>query len=81
MQDFAYQDVRSVSAMLTNQGDGREQAWLDFEKRYPELAPEALIEFFSREVRYGRILQHNLLTKYLNKHMYLLAVMFVALIL
>jgi hypothetical protein len=56
MVDFAILDPRSISAMLRNIGDGREQVWLKFERKYPEIPDqEILMEFFSREARYGRV--------------------------
>ena len=55
MQDFAYQDRRSVSAMLCGRGDGREKPFLEFEQRVllvdPLLDDEKIGEFYSRQCR------------------------------
>lgn len=73
MFDHAIDDRRSCAAMLRGMGDNREQAWLTFEKHYPEIHyQEVLMEFFSREARCGRILPHNIFTRYLSGK-YLLA--------
>lgn len=54
MMDFAISDPRSIPAMLRGTGSGCEQVWLKFEGNYPEISdPEILMEFFSREARYG----------------------------
>lgn len=52
MVDYAKSDRRSVAAMLRDKGDGRELAWLEFEKLYPESAdPEALQRAYASECR------------------------------
>lgn len=81
MLDYSSKDPRSVRAMLQGRGDAREQIWLAFQKRYPEFSTEVLMEFFSREVRYGRILPDNILTRYLPAKAYLYLMHFVAIIL
>ena len=56
MVEHASIDPRGASAMLRGTGDGRELAWLDFEKANPEITEqELLIAQFSHEARYGRI--------------------------
>jgi hypothetical protein len=70
MQDYAYKDSRSFSAMLRGRGDGRERSWLAFERKHPELTGENLIELFSKNVRYGRITQDSIFTAYLTKKLY-----------
>lgn len=51
MVDFASSDPRSISAMLRNQGDGRQQLWLDYEKSHPEIFDQSyLIESFEYKV-------------------------------
>ena len=55
MVDFAKSDPRSIPAMLRGIGNGCEKVWLRFEQRYPEISDQAiLMEFFSREARYGQ---------------------------
>ena len=55
MVDFAITDPRSMAAMLRGTGNACEKIWLRFEQRYPEIPDqEILMEFFSREARYGR---------------------------
>lgn len=54
MVDQAPKDPRSSSAMLRGNGDGRELAWLDFEKSNPEITDqELLMAQFSHDARYG----------------------------
>lgn len=56
MVDQAPKDPRSASTMLRGNGDGRELAWLDFEKSNPEITDqELLMAQFSHEARYGRV--------------------------
>lgn len=56
MVEHAANDPRSAAAMLRDQGDGRELAWLDFEKQHPEMTDqELLMAQFSHEARYGRV--------------------------
>ena len=56
MVEHSPEDSRSVSAMLGGKGDGRELAWLAFEKANPEITDqELLMAQFSHEARYGRI--------------------------
>ncbi len=71
MVDFAMQDSRSCSAMLRGSGDNREKAWITFQKLYPEFNLEVLMEFFSHEARYSRILPSNILTNHLSRKWYL----------
>lgn len=52
MVDYAAQDPRSVSAMLRGKGDGRQKAWLNFEKNHPEITDmEELSRAYSRAAR------------------------------
>lgn len=82
MIDHAIHDSRSCSSMLRGTGDHREQAWLDFEKRYPEFYnQEVLMAFFKREARYGRILPSNIITRYLSIKYYLLLTIFLLIVL
>lgn len=77
MVDHAIHDTRSCAAMLHSSGDNREQSWIAFEKRYPEFKDqEVLMEFFSREARYGRILPSNIFTKFLSRKYYLALTIF-----
>ena len=77
MLDHAVHDPRSCAAMLCGSGDNRQHSWLAFEKRYPEFNyPEVLMEFFSREARFGRILPSNIFTRYLTKKWYLAITIF-----
>ena len=56
MVEHAPNDSRSASAMLRGNGDGREQVWLSFENKNPEITDqELLMAQFSHEVRYGRV--------------------------
>lgn len=56
MVEHASKEPRSASAMLSGHGDGRELAWLEFEKAKPEITDqELLMAQFSHEARYGRI--------------------------
>ena len=56
MVEHSSKDPRSASAMLRDQGDGRELAWLDFEKASPEIIDqELLMAQFSHEARHGRV--------------------------
>lgn len=55
MIDHAPNDKRSIAAMLRGKGDGREQVYLDLQKCHPEMDTLELIDFFTRECRYGRI--------------------------
>ena len=56
MVEHAANDPRSAAAMLQGKGDGRELAWLAFEKAKPEITDqEMLMAQFSHEARYGRI--------------------------
>lgn len=56
MVEHSTNDARSCAAMLRGTGDGREKAWLNFEKNHPEIAiQELLMAQFSHEARYGRI--------------------------
>lgn len=56
MVEHAANDYRSASAMLQDKGDGRELAWLAFEKANSEITDqELLMAQFSHEARYGRI--------------------------
>jgi hypothetical protein len=56
MVEHAAKDPRSVSAMLRDAGDGRELAWLDFEKTNPEITDQQLLMAqFSHKARYGRV--------------------------
>lgn len=71
MVDYAMHDQRSCAAMLRGSGDNREQAWITFKKLYPEFNLEVLMEFFSHEARYGRILPGNIWTNHLSRKCYL----------
>ena len=56
MVEHAPNDPRSASAMLQGNGDGRELAWLAFEKSNPEITDQILLMAqFSHEARYGRV--------------------------
>lgn len=56
MLEHSANDPRSTAAMLQGKGDGRELAWLAFEKAKPEITDqELLMAQFSHEARYGRI--------------------------
>ena len=56
MVEHAANDFRSASAMLRGKGDGREHAWLAFEKASPENTDqELLMAQFSHQARYGRV--------------------------
>lgn len=56
MVEHAANDPRSAAAMLQGKGDGRELAWLAFEKAKPEITDqELLMAQFSHEARYDRI--------------------------
>ena len=56
MVEHAANDPRSTAAMLQGKGDGREMAWLAFEKAKPEITnQELLMAQFSHEARYDRI--------------------------
>ena len=56
MVEHAAKDPRSTSAMLHGNGDGRELAWLAFEKANPEIIDqELLMAKFSHKARYGRV--------------------------
>ena len=56
MVEHAANDPRSAAAMLRDQGDGRELAWLDFEKQHPEMTDQKLLMAqFSHEARHGRV--------------------------
>lgn len=56
MVEHSANDSRSAAAMLQGKGDGRELAWLSFEKAEPEITDqELLMAQFSHEARYGRI--------------------------
>lgn len=79
MKEFAHQDVRSVSAMLSKRGDGREQAWLEIERINTEFSTEVLMEFYRIEARYGRIKSANPINKFLTNRIYLLIAMFIIL--
>lgn len=68
MIDYAPNDKRSIAAMLRGKGDGRERVYLDLQKRHPEMDTLELIDFFTRECRYGRIGHERPLLKLIPKN-------------
>lgn len=63
MMDNAASDSRSVAAMLRGTGDGREKAWLKFEKKQSKTAPlmtqEQIQAAFTKAARYGKVVNPN----------------------
>lgn len=56
MVEDAASDCRSASAMLRGKGDGRERAWLNFEKANPDIIDkELLMAQFSHQAIYGGV--------------------------
>lgn len=68
MIDHAHNDKRSIAAMLSGKGDGREQEYLGLQKRHPEMDTLELIDYFTHECRYGRIGHERSLLKLIRKN-------------
>ena len=49
MMDYAWQDPKSVSAMIRGHGDGRERHWHRFVRKHPDMKMEALMAIYSQE--------------------------------
>lgn len=74
MVEHAANDFRSASAMLRGKGDGREHAWLAFEKASPENTDqELLMAQFSHQARYGRVKVKHLSPRTLKRMIGLVA--------
>lgn len=49
MMDFAWQDPKSVSAMIRGHGDGRERHWHRFVRKHPDMEMEDLMVLYHRK--------------------------------
>ena len=68
MVDFAANDKRSAAAMLRGKGDGREKAWLSFERKHEALmSQEQLQAAFAKAARYGKVVNREVVINKIKK--------------
>ena len=72
MQEYAARDKRSIAAMLSRRGDGREKHWLKFEQEHQaQMSQEEMHAAFERAYRYRKVIHWSVLLSRTKKGLFI----------
>ena len=72
MQEYAARDKRSIAAMLSGRGDGREKHWLKFEQQHQtKMFQEEMHAAFELASRYRKVIHWDVLLSKTKKGLFI----------